>query len=315
MINWGQIKGEYETGKITLAKLAEKYDIPLGTIKSQKSRDSKNGNPWTRDATKKDATKSEKVATIPKEDATKKTAPVLAKEIQIVVETFKEETEQNVELSDVQRFFCLHYVKCLSAIKAYQKAYEASYDNAHSNAYRLMANEGIRAEIKRLKKARAAGIMLDENDVLQKYIDIAFADVGDYVEYGSEDVEIRDAEGKLVLDDDGYPKTYKRSFVHLKNGVDLDNSIVNKVKLGKDGVSVELHDKMRALDMLAKFTDLLDARQLRQLQAEKLKAETELAKITIRKENGEEDNEHEDDGFLEALGNAAATVWEGETDD
>ena len=70
MINWGEIKQEYETTKITLAKLAEKHDIPLGTIKSQKSRDTKNGNPWVRDGTKKDATKIEKVATI-SEDATK----------------------------------------------------------------------------------------------------------------------------------------------------------------------------------------------------------------------------------------------------
>lgn len=63
MANWDEIKLEWETTKITLAKLAEKHDVPLGTIKSQKSRDSKNGNPWTRDATEKDATKTKKVAT------------------------------------------------------------------------------------------------------------------------------------------------------------------------------------------------------------------------------------------------------------
>ncbi|OXS74903.1 hypothetical protein B1B04_08420 [Lysinibacillus sp. KCTC 33748] len=63
MANWDEIKREYETTKITLAKLAEKHDVPLGTVKSQKSRDAKNGNPWTRDAAKKDATKTTKVAT------------------------------------------------------------------------------------------------------------------------------------------------------------------------------------------------------------------------------------------------------------
>jgi len=64
MANWDEIKHEYETTKITLAKLAEKHDVPLGTVKSQKSRDTKNGNPWARDATaKKDATKTAKVAT------------------------------------------------------------------------------------------------------------------------------------------------------------------------------------------------------------------------------------------------------------
>ncbi|MFI2132899.1 hypothetical protein ACH434_23070 [Lysinibacillus fusiformis] len=70
MANWDEIKQEWETTKITLAKLAEKYDVPLGTIKSQKSRDAKNGNPWVRDATEKDATKIKKVATISSEDAT-----------------------------------------------------------------------------------------------------------------------------------------------------------------------------------------------------------------------------------------------------
>lgn len=71
MANWDEIKQEYESTKITLAKLAEKHDIPLGTIKSQKSRDTKNGNPWVRDGTKKDATKSQKVATT-KKDATER---------------------------------------------------------------------------------------------------------------------------------------------------------------------------------------------------------------------------------------------------
>ena len=54
--------------------------------------------------------------------------------------------------------------------------------------------------------------------------------------------------------------------------------------------------------------------QLQQLQAEKLKSEIELAKIAVRKENGEEDDEYEDDGFMEALGATAVEVW-GDEDD
>ncbi|UXJ67814.1 hypothetical protein [Lysinibacillus fusiformis] len=70
MAKWDEIKLEWETTKITLAKLAENHDVPLGTIKSQKSRDSKNGNPWTRDVTEKDATKTKKFASISSKDAT-----------------------------------------------------------------------------------------------------------------------------------------------------------------------------------------------------------------------------------------------------
>ncbi len=65
MANWDEIKHEWETTKITLADLAEKHGIKLGTLKCRKSRDTKDGNLWTRDATtKKDATKTMKVATI-----------------------------------------------------------------------------------------------------------------------------------------------------------------------------------------------------------------------------------------------------------
>lgn len=47
MANWDEIQKEWETTKITLADLAEKHDIKLGTLKSKKSREK-----WSRDATK-----------------------------------------------------------------------------------------------------------------------------------------------------------------------------------------------------------------------------------------------------------------------
>ncbi|WP_338788801.1 phage terminase small subunit [Metabacillus sp. FJAT-53654] len=67
MPKWDEIRKEFETSKITLAALSEKYNIKLGTLKSRKSREG-----WSRDPTKKDATKIKKVATPPKEDATRK---------------------------------------------------------------------------------------------------------------------------------------------------------------------------------------------------------------------------------------------------
>lgn len=40
-MNWNDIQLEWETTKITLAKLAEKYDVPLGTIKGSGAKISK----------------------------------------------------------------------------------------------------------------------------------------------------------------------------------------------------------------------------------------------------------------------------------
>lgn len=62
MTNWDAIRKEWETTEITLAALAEKHNVKLGTLKSRKSRER-----WSRDATEKDATKNattnKKVAT------------------------------------------------------------------------------------------------------------------------------------------------------------------------------------------------------------------------------------------------------------
>ena len=76
MTNWEEIQREWETTKITLSKLAEKHDVKLGTLKSRKSREG-----WSRDPSKKDATKLQKVATPTKRMQPKK------KELDPVVES------------------------------------------------------------------------------------------------------------------------------------------------------------------------------------------------------------------------------------
>ena len=267
MVNWEELKTEWETTDISLADLAAKHDVKLGTLKSRKSREK-----WT-----KDATGNQKDATITKVDATdiktKSSKVKVRPELEKVVEAFSEVNEKNAELTDSQRFFCLYYVKYMNATKAYQKAYECSYETANTSGPRLMVNVRVRDEIARLKRERAAGIMLDGNDVLQKYMDIAFADIGDHVEYGTEEVELMDEEGLPLVDQNGDIRTYARSYVRFKDGRTLDNTVVSEIKQGKDGVSVKLHDKMKALDFLAKYTDLLDDRTKVQLLNEKTKVD------------------------------------------
>ncbi|PKG30862.1 phage terminase small subunit [Cytobacillus horneckiae] len=63
-MNWDEIRKEFETSKTTLKALAEKHDVKIGTLKSRKSREG-----WSRDPTKKDATKKMKVATPEKKGA------------------------------------------------------------------------------------------------------------------------------------------------------------------------------------------------------------------------------------------------------
>ena len=286
---------DYKAG-MKQKEIAAKYDVSINTVKSWQQRK------WK----EMDADGADEKVCTPKEGMHTKKENARQRddvppEVKMVTEAFTEEMEENATLSDAQRFFCLYFVKYLNATKAYQKAYGCDYMSANANSSRLMAKDSIRAEIERLKKARAAGIMLDKNDVLQKYIDIAFADIGDYVDYGTEEVPLLDEDGLQLVDENGDPRTYQRSYVRFKDGATLDNTIVSEVKQGKDGVSVKLHDKMKALDVLAKYTDLLDDRTKTQLQNERERVNTELARIKVRKESGQGEDEFEDDGFIDAL--------------
>lgn len=264
MPNWDEIRSEWETTKITFKALAEKHGVKEGTLKSRRSREG-----WSRDAPKKDATKSKKVATISKKMQPKK------EEFEPVVESDN--------LTDKQRLFCIYYIKYFNATKAYQKAYECNYITANVNGSRLLVNASVKAEIDRMKEEQTSGLMLDARDVLQKYIDIGFADITDFIEFGAEEREERDENGDVIYDMVGNPVTYLANYVRFKEHDEIDGTIITEVKQGKDGVSVKLADKMKALEMLAKYTDLLSDNDKKRLQEEKLKADTAKANAEIKK--------------------------------
>ncbi|WP_068672289.1 terminase small subunit [Oceanobacillus sp. Castelsardo] len=291
MPNWDEIRKEWETTKFTLAKLAEKHDVKLGTLKSRKSREG-----WSRGSPKKDATKTKKDATPKKKVATKS-----KKEVEPIVESD--------ELTDKQRLFCIYYIKYFNATKAYQKAYECAYTTAMVEGHRHLRKPKISTEIDRLKAEQANELKLDVRDVLQKYIDIAFADITDYVVFGNRESPMRDQyTGEILTDENGEQIMDTHSYVDLNESDEVDGTIITEVKQGRDGISVKLADKMKALEMLSKYFDLLSDNDKRRLQEEKLKAE-------IAKVKGEEMDEYEDDGFIEALGDAAVEVWDDDDSD
>lgn len=273
-MEWKKIKDEYETTDITLKDLAEKHDIKLGTLKSRKSRDAKDGNPWTRDATKK-----EKVATIEEVAKPKKTAV----ESEEVIH-FDEVGDDG--LTDKQRLFCMYYVKTFNQTVA---AIKAGYtrDSAHVQGSRLLRNDKVVDEIKRLKGELRKGLFIDAMDVLEKYVQIAFADITDFVEFGRERVQLIGAFGP-VTDDNNEPVMVDRDFVKFKEYDEVDGTLITEIKMGKDGVSVKLADKMKALDFLSKHMDLLNENERKQLQVEQLKFKNEAIRMDVEKQKREE---------------------------
>ena len=280
-------KVDYDNG-MKYKDIAKKYDVTINTVKSWKTR---KWNKINEEADKKSVhTKEKGVHTKKKQTHTDE---LTTERLSIEDESLSNE---NSDLTDKQWLFCRYYTKYWNATKAYQKVYDCDYMQAMSNGARMIRNDKIRAEISAIKQDIADGIMIESRAVLQKWIDIAFADISDYVAWGTEkrlipDVFVgRDANDKKVFED----KEINVNYVHLKSASNIDTSIVTEIKEGKDGVTVKLADKMKALDFLTKYMDLLNDNELKQLKIEK-----EL--IAIRKANGDDHEEYEDDGFIEAL--------------
>ena len=286
-LNWAKIREEFENTPATLQELAEKYNVSPGTVRSRKSREG-----WEK--------KAQPVATGKKNTATqrgkKKATQRKNKGATLQVKKTKTETKkiiedaiiENEDLTEKQRLFCLYYVKYWNAGKAAEKAgYECSYPNGYYEiGYQLLKKSHVKKEIERLKKLLFSDIYLEAQAVLQKYIDIAFADITDFVSFGQKEVQVMGPFGPVYegKGDDKKPVTKIVNFVDLKDSSQVDGTIITEVSQGRDGVKIKLADKMKALEKLELYFDLLPDKFKRRIEEEKLRLEEQRLKMAVNEE-------------------------------
>lgn len=236
--------------KKKLKEIAEGLGVPEGQVRKWKNLDK-----WDADVPKK--TKGN----VPKREVHK-----AAKRI-----------TENQELTDKQKLFCIYFSKSLNATSAYQKAYGCSYVAALTNGPRMLGNARIATEIRRLKQERYAQALLSPEDIFQKYMDIAFADMGDYLSWGQEEEPVIAQFGPVQIPnpETGEKETLMQNVnvVRLKESRDVDTTLIGEVKQGRDGITVKLPDRMKALEWLADHMDMATAEQ--KARTEKIIAETE----------------------------------------
>lgn len=289
----------YQKGK-KLSEIAAKLGVPSGTVRRWKSTykwDEMQESECSESEQKRSdkSERSDKKANAQKEEKEK----AINEELELI--------SKNSELTEKQRLFCMYYIRSFNATKSYQKAYQCSYQMARGHGHELLKNVEIKNEIMRLKQARINREFLSEHDIFQKYMDIAFSDITDYLQFGTEEIPVIGAFGVLKDKETGEPITKVVNVVHFKPSAEVDGTIISEVKQGKDGASIKLADRMKALDWLAAHMDLATAEQ-----------KAKIAQINAQTERLKQDNEQEelaDDGFLQALEGNAAADWEGWTDE
>ena len=252
-------------GGMKYKDIAEKYGVTVNTVKSWKTRYG-----WSRNKEKGVHTKKKKVCT--------------QKEQENPLSYQKENDEiteimGNSELTDKQRLFCIYYVRCFNAVKAYQKAYGCSYQTAASGAYRMLEIDRVKNEIHNLKRNRLNREFLSEEDIFQMYMDIAFADITDYVSFGRETVEVMGAFGPVQVKNEktGKKEILKREIntVRFKESDSVDGRLISEIKQGKDGASIKLADRMKALQWLSDHMDLATEEQKARIGVLKAKAKVD----------------------------------------
>lgn len=266
-----QAKVMYQQGQ-KLVDIANQLNLPEGTVRRWKCT-----HKWDSERSDKKSERSEK-------KKVKKKKPA-EREVDQVIE--------NPELTDKQRLFCVLYAKCFNATKAYQKAYQCDYITAKSNGYKLLTNTYIKSEILHLKQERLNKEFLSESDIFQKYMDIAFADLTDYVEFGTEEEPVMSMYGPVKVED---PKTGKKkqltqtvNVVRFKKSSEVDGTILSEVKHGRNGSSIKLADRMKALQWLSDNMKLGTEQQLARLEQQR--AQIDLLRARKQDLTGENESQ------------------------
>lgn len=251
MENYEKAEQDYMAG-MKYKDIAEKYGTTINTVKSWKKRYA-----WSRG---EGAHKTEKVCTQKSKGAPKAVTPI---------DDGTKETLQNDDLTPEQQMFCIYYSRTFNAAQSYQKAYGCSYESAMVLGSKLLRNVKVRAEIERLKEIKRQQIVADADDIVELQMRIAFADIGNYVSFGQK--EVTDIETD---------ETYMVSVVDLKESKNTDTQLIQEVKRGKDGVSVKLADKQKAIDWLSKYFLVHPD--------DKYKAEFDKKRAEVKDDTGEE---------------------------
>lgn len=167
-----------------------------------------------------------------------------------------------------QRLFALYYVELLNGTKAAVKA-GYSTTGAHVEASRLLNNAKVKAAIEK----HFTAIHLSKAEVIGRIAQIARADIANYLRAH----EVLN-NGQMVT----------RWFIDIDKIVrDGNSALIKSIKRTKYGTEVELHDQLRALELIGKsqrlFADVVITEPQPDATANELddKALTAIAKEAI----------------------------------
>ena len=189
-------------------------------------------------------------------------------------------------LTDKQVLFCEVYTRTNNIRLA---AKEAGYSpkTAHIMGWKLRQQSNCARYIAWLKARVVQESCLKGAELVDQYIRIAFSDITDFV--------TKDSFGNIKL----------------KDITTLDGQVISKIHQRPSGFTIELFDKMKAMEKLEKYFEFMPRDWKQDLEEKKvaiLEQRLEIERIKA----GQISEDDDDDGFIDALKATAEEVWEDE---
>lgn len=155
-------------------------------------------------------------------------------------------------LTEKQKRFVVEYLVDLNATKAAERA-GYSEKTAESQGCRMLKNVKVQAELQKAMQKREHRTEVSADMIVRQLLKIASADIKDFLSFGQKEIPTGDYDGE------GNPIYRIINYVDFKNSDDVDGTLIQEVKQGRDGVSIKLMDRMKALELLGRhlgmFTD------------------------------------------------------------
>jgi phage terminase small subunit len=249
----------YKKG-MKLVEIASQLSLPDGTVRRWKSTYNWDNNE-----------RSEK-----KSERSKKN-----RENKEVFDDGTKETMLNENLTHEQRLFCIYYSKIFNATQSYQKAYGCSYESAMVRGCELLRNVKVKDEIQRLNELKRQQIVAKESDLVELHMRIAFADIGNYISFGREEVPVMTMFGPMEDKETGEKITKVVNTIKVNESENVDTQLIQEVKQGKDGFSIKLADKQKSMEWLDKFF-LMNPMDKHKIAFDNRKQESEIEEQRIR---------------------------------
>jgi phage terminase small subunit len=170
------------------------------------------------------------------------------------IEELKEQGEQGpggpFKLTPKQDAFCRFYVEKSNASEAYRLAYDVSPstkpETVHRKAAELLANGKVTARLADLYASNQKQHEAIIEQVSRQYQKVAFFDITQVLTWG-ETVVVRNPDNGEIVSE-----TQSLQIKAAKDMPPEARTAISSIKQTKDGLEVRFHDRIAALDSLAK---------------------------------------------------------------